>query len=79
MARKAEHDTKIAAQKQTIAEIVKSANAELQATLAEGAKLPEKPETKYPSETRAKLKALRDELAALETDVPVLPSAMGVE
>jgi hypothetical protein len=79
VARKAEHDQKIAAQKQTIAEVVKSANAELQAMLAEGAKLPEKPETKYPSETRAKLKALRDELAALETDVPVLPSAMGVE
>ena len=36
------------------------------------------PETLYPEETRAELKRLRDELAALEKSAPEMPSAMGV-
>ena len=79
LAKKAEHDAQVAAQKQKVDEFIKTANAALQATLAEGEKLPAKPETKYPAETQAELKALRDELAALEKAAPVLPSAMGVE
>jgi hypothetical protein len=40
--------------------------------------LPSKPEGLYPAATGDELKRLRDDLAALEKNVPELPSTMGV-
>ena len=80
--KKAEHEEKVAHQQQEIDEVIEKANAELVAMLETGATLPEKPqkelEAKYPAETKAELKKLRDKLAALKKAAPVMPSAMGV-
>jgi hypothetical protein len=78
LARKAAHDQKVAAPKKTIADVVAKANAELRAKGGDGFELPKMPEKLYPETTRAELKRLRDELAALEKAAPEMPSAMGV-
>jgi len=46
--------------------------------LPPGATQPEKLEALYPSEAKAELKKLRDELAQLQKNPPELPAAMGV-
>lgn len=76
--KKAAHEKTVADQKAKIDAAVKTANDALVATLEEGQKLPEKPEEKYPAETKAELKALRDKLAEIEKAAPVMPSAVGV-
>ena len=68
---------KIAAQKQTISNLVATAN---QTLLTENklTTLPKTPETQYPTNTVAELKKLRAALAALEKEAPEMPSTMGV-
>jgi cytochrome c553 len=78
LARKAEHDRRIAQQKEIIQKRIARANEELKSRLKSGAKLPKNPEGMYPAETRAELQRLRDELARLEKAAPQMPSAMGV-
>ena len=55
-----------------------SADKQARDGLAAGAPVPEKLETIYSEATKAELKKLRDELAALEKAKPDLPAAMGV-
>ncbi len=75
---KTAHDQKIKAKSTEIQTLIKTANKALLASMAKNAKLPAKPEDNYPTPTKAELNKLRDELAALNKTVPVLPSAMGV-
>ena len=75
---KEKHDQKIAAQKATIADYVKRANATLLEKLGSDAKLPKDPESQYEEATKTELKSLRDRLAELETAATGLPTAMGV-
>ncbi len=79
-AMKAEYETKLASKKKAVAEFISAADKKAQDSLAADAdkKPPEKLETLYPEATKADLKKLRDELAALEKVGPELPSAMGV-
>jgi hypothetical protein len=76
--RQKEHQAAVAARKTEVEAIVQTANEQLLATLGEGAELPKDAETRYPEETKAKLKAARDELAKLEKSAPEVSSAMGV-
>jgi len=78
LARKAAHDARVAEHKRVIQAVVDRANEALKATLGPDAKLPEKPESKYPAETQAELKKLRDELKEIEKEAPEMPTAMGV-
>jgi hypothetical protein len=73
-------DAKVATGKAAIAEFVTVADKAAQKKLAadSNVKPPEKLKTLYPEATKAALKKLRDELAALEKAGPDLPSAMGV-
>lgn len=75
---KQDYEKRIVTKTNEIAEFVKTANAALLATKEDNAKLPAKPEEHYPDETKAQLKELRAELAELNKEVPVLPTAMGV-
>jgi len=77
---KAKFDAAVAAKKAGIASFTAEADKQAKKKLGEkpGARVPEKLEPLYPAETKAKLKALRDELAALEKAGPNLPAAMGV-
>ena len=75
---KEQHQQQVKAKSGEIEQFVKAANEALVSSMAEGAKLPEKPEEQYPEETKKQLKALRDELAALQKAAPVIPTAMGV-
>jgi hypothetical protein len=77
-AMKVEHETKVAAKKAAVAEFVAAADKAAREKLAADEKPPEKLETLYPEATKAELKKLRDELAALEKAKLDLPSAMGV-
>ena len=79
-AMKTEYDAKLAAKKESLKEFLAAADKQVQEKLATdpAAKPPEKLETLYPEATKAELKKLRDELAALEKATPELPSAMGV-
>lgn len=76
-AQQAAHQQQLATKKLEVQALVEAANATLKAASPEGA-LPEKPEGQYPAPTQAKLKQLRDELAALEKTPPEPPAAMGV-
>ena len=77
--RLAEHEGKVKPLKQQEAELITAANAKLQVELGEGVALPAKPEEKYPDATKADLKKVRDELAAVEKTRPQQPAAMGVK
>ncbi len=79
-AMKADFAAKVAAKKTAIAEFVAAADKLVSEKLAAdpAAKPPEQLESLYPDATKADLKKLRDELAALEKDAKELPSAMGV-
>ncbi len=70
--RKAEHEAKVAPVKGAVEKLVSTANARLKPPL------PKEPESLYPKETQVELKRLRDELARLEKEAPVAPTAMGV-
>ena len=76
LAAKAAHEQTVAAKKAVIQSAVEQANAALQASRP-GTPLPQNPEGLYPEATKAELKRLRDELAAVEKAKPVMPSAMG--
>ena len=77
---KSTFDAKVAARKAAIAKFVSIADkaARKKAAADSNANPPEKLETLYPEATKAELKKLRDELAALGKVGPELPSAMGV-
>ena len=78
-AMKAEFDAKVAGGKKAIAKFIAAADKLVREKLAaESDEKPEKLEPLYPAKTKAKLKKLRDELAALEKAGPDLPAAMGV-
>ncbi len=74
----ADYEAQVAAKKMAIETTVKSADEALQASLPDGAILPESKESQYPEETRTTLTKLREELAALEKAPPELPTSMGV-
>lgn len=74
----ADYEAQVAAKKMAIETTVKSADDALQASLPDGAVLPESKESQYPEETRTTLTKLREELAALEKAPPELPTSMGV-
>ena len=74
----ADYEAQVAAKKMAIGTTVKSADEALQASLPDGAILPESKESQYPEETRTTLTKLREELAALEKAPPELPTSMGV-
>ena len=76
LAQKGAHAKQAAEKKAAIDEFVKQANQRLQSSLPDGG-LPKDAETKYPDETKAELKRLRDELAAFQKTAPVILSAMG--
>ena len=79
LARKAEHDRRVAEQKETIAKLIAAADAELKSAGAAPADEKEKDrEARYSAETKAELKKQREALAALEKQAPEMPSAMGV-
>ncbi len=76
LTRKAAHLQQVAEKKAAIAKFVKQANQRLQASISD-AVLPKNPESQYPDESKAEPRGLRDELAALEKNAPVILSAMG--
>jgi len=78
LAAKAEYDKKVAAQQQRIDEQINQANQQLIKENGPDYKLPDNPETHYSDETKARLKALKAELAKLEKTAPEMPTAMGV-
>ena len=79
-AMQASFDADVAAKKTTIAEFIADADNLAREKLAaeDDVKRPAKLETLYPEATKAELKKLRDELAALKKAGPDLPAAMGV-
>ncbi len=72
------HLQSIEAKKSEIETVVQAANEQLLSMLESGAPLPQDAESKYPEETKTKLKTLRDEVAKLEKSPPEVSSAMGV-
>jgi mono/diheme cytochrome c family protein len=78
LARKSAHDQKVAAANHMLQDLVATANEQLRYEGGEGFELPKMAEKLYPRETRAELKRLRDELAALAKSAPEMPAAMGV-
>jgi cytochrome c553 len=92
LAIRAEHEQKIARQKESIAAVVEAAKAEV-STVATGdgaaaveaapgteppAAEAADPESAFSEAAREKLKQMREELAAMEASLPALPTAMGV-
>ena len=77
LAVQAAFNQKVTAQKQTISNLVATANQTL-LTEKKLTTLPKTPETQYPTNTVAELKKLRAALAALENEAPEMPSTMGV-
>ena len=76
LALRAAHTKQAGEMKTVIDEFVKQANQKLQASLPD-AVLPKDAESKYPDETQAELKRLRDELAGFQKNAPVFLTAMG--
>ncbi len=73
LARQAAHDAKVAAKKKEIAALVERRKQQSDAKETD-----ESAGAAEAEETEATLKRLREELATLEKDAPVMPSAMGV-
>ncbi len=73
-------DSKVAAQKKVIAELVEAADSAARQKHTQTAKTkpPADVSALYPAETKARLKKLREALATLEKNGPDLPAAMGV-
>jgi cytochrome c553 len=72
------HAAQLALKQQEIRALVAHADAQLSASSPPESNAPEDRERRYPAETQAALKKLRQELAHLEKNPPDLPSAMGV-
>ena len=66
LARKAAHDQRVAAQNKSIQDLIATANEQRRYEGGDGFELPKMAEKLYPEPTRAELKRLRDELAALD-------------
>ena len=77
LAAQAAYNEKIAAQKNSVSNLVATANQTL-LTEKKLTALPKNPETQYPTNTLAELKTLRAAIASLEKESPELPSTMGV-
>lgn len=77
LARKAEHEQRVAAAKKQIDEVVNAAKQKI-GTATNEADLKMIAETQFPAETQAELKKLREDVAKLEKAAPIMPSAMGV-
>jgi len=75
-ARQEEYERLVADQQQQIESLVAMAKSDLETT--DGETVPEDIEQQFPEQTRAELKALREELEQIEASAPVLPTAMGV-
>ncbi len=73
----ADHEKRVAAQKETITKFIAEANRALLIALKTST-LPPKPESRYPTNTTAELEKFRSELARLQKEAPELPSTMGV-
>ena len=78
LALKTAFDAQVAQKKTAIQTLVEKADAAVKASLPAGEAPPAKLETKYPEETKAELKRLRDELTQFEKSAPEMPTAMGV-
>src|SRR6185312_1237908 len=80
LARQAEYERLVAEQKQAISQFVAAADEQLKSAGGEApaTETAKDREARYPEETKAELKRLRDALAASEKQAPVMPSAMGV-
>jgi cytochrome c553 len=77
-AMQAEYDAKVTAKRTAVADFLAAANTVAREKLAANEKPPQNLETLFSEATKAELKKLRDELAALEKAKPNLPAAMGV-
>ncbi len=78
LALKAAHDEQVTQKKAALQAFIDKGDAAVKLTLPAGEAPPAKLEDKYPDETKAELKKLREELAKFEKAAPVMPSAMGV-
>jgi hypothetical protein len=78
LARKAAHEQEVAARKNVLQDLISQANQKVREEKGKDFALPKPPDPLYPEATRAELKRLRDDLAALEKTAPEMPSAMGV-
>jgi hypothetical protein len=77
LARQAAYDRQVGQHKDAIQKLVQKANEQLKATAKLATAPTTNPEASFPAETKAELKRLRDGLARLEKEAPILPSAMG--
>jgi hypothetical protein len=78
LTRKTEHDKAVGKLNESIKVLTAKADEQVRASAKKEEKLPAKLEPVYPEATKAELKKLRDELAALQKSAPEVPSAMGV-
>lgn len=76
-AQRKEYETSLAAKNGELQKQLQQATEALKA-IKPSEPLPPNLESHFPAETQAKLKSLRDEIAAFEKTAPELPSAMGV-
>ncbi len=76
LAKQAEHKQTVDEKKQTIETLVATAKSELNPPMGET--VPQDVEKRFPEETQAELKKLRDELKQLEANAPKISTAMGV-
>ncbi len=72
------YDAQVTQKKAALQAFIDKGDAAVKATLPAGEAPPAKLEDKYPDETKAELKRLREELAKFEKAAPEMPSAMGV-
>lgn len=77
-AAQAEFEAQVARKKADVQQFIAETDAQVKAAPSPGEVLPDNLEAKYPPEAAARLKQLREELAALEKSPPAAPSAMGV-
>lgn len=75
---KTAQDKEVARTKSAIQDLIRRANEDLKAKAAPGAVLPKNAEAMYSAATKAELKRLRDELARMEKNIPVIATALGV-
>ncbi len=78
LAQQTAHQKQVDEKNAEIQKVVAAANEKLKAMPQFAEKLPDKPETMYPDETKAELKKSRDALAELQKAAPIMPTAMGV-
>jgi len=76
LARQEEHKQQVDAKKQQVETRLALATSQLEPPTGET--VPEDVEQRFPAETQAELKTLRDELKQLEAAAPLMSSAMGV-